>query len=106
LYQNAGLAVLSLTGTAANNALLEALACGLPIVATDLPATREYTTPGGARYSRRSDPEHLAHTIIETMDDAGGRVAMGRVNRTRAELYSWEAVASQTMDVYQRIMAF
>jgi glycosyltransferase involved in cell wall biosynthesis len=105
LYQQAGLAVLSLTGTAANNALLEALACGLPIVATDLPAIREYTTPEGARYVRHSDPDHLAQTIIDTIDDGRGRGLMSRANRSRAERYSWETVARQTMDVYQRIKA-
>jgi glycosyltransferase involved in cell wall biosynthesis len=46
LYRRCGVSVLALTDGYANNALLEAMACGAAIVATDLPATREYL--GGA----------------------------------------------------------
>src|SRR5262249_26574378 len=40
LYRNADALLLPLIDSTANNALLEGIACGLPVVVTDLPAVR------------------------------------------------------------------
>jgi glycosyltransferase involved in cell wall biosynthesis len=47
LYRNADVLLLPLTDSTANNALLEGMASGLPLVATDLPAVRAYLPEGG-----------------------------------------------------------
>lgn len=104
LYHQSSLAVLSLTGTAANNALLEALACGLPVVATDLPAIREYTTPEGCCYTRPGDAVDLAANLISVLEDQRARIAMGAANRAHAMRYAWETTAKQTMEVYDTVM--
>jgi glycosyltransferase involved in cell wall biosynthesis len=103
MYQNSILAVLALSGAAANNALLEAQASGLPIVATDLPAVREYTTEEGCRYVPRSDPGSLAATIDSVLHDADSLPGMGTANRVNAQKYSWESIGLKTMDVYRAI---
>lgn len=105
LYHQASVSVLSLSNAAANTAVLESLACGLPLAATDLPAIREYTTPDGARYVPPGDPEHLAETVVRLIDDSGTRMAMGRANRIHAERYGWPVIAQQTLDFYKRINA-
>lgn len=102
LYHRATVAALPLSGAAANNALLEAMACGLPIVATDLPAVREYTTSEGARYVPRSRPDLFADTIGAVLDAGEGELRrMGQANRRHAERFSWPTVARQTVAVYE-----
>ncbi len=104
MYQGASAAVLSLAGAAANNALLEAMACGLPIIATDLPAIREYTTSKGTRYVPLSDPILLAESIIDALSkDRETRARMGKENRSHAMRYAWPEIAQQTMRVYNSL---
>ena len=45
-YQRADLYVTVSESDGASVALLEAMACGLPVVATDIPANREWLTQG------------------------------------------------------------
>jgi glycosyltransferase involved in cell wall biosynthesis len=103
LYHRASASVLSLTGTAANNALLESMACGLPIIATDLPAIREYTPAAGCRYVPLGDPNRLADSIISLVDDSKAQEVMGNANLKCAQKYRWEDIAKQTMDVYRMV---
>lgn len=105
LYHLSRFSVMPLAGAAANTAVLESLACGLPLVITDLPATREYTTPKGARYVRHKDPEELAEAIIERLEDPEGTGRMRDANLELAKYYSWENVAERTMNAYRKINA-
>lgn len=50
LYNNSRLLFLPLKDSTANNSLLEALACGVPVVATDLPGIKDYTNSCIAHY--------------------------------------------------------
>lgn len=101
LYRQASASVLCLTGAAANNALLESLACGLPLVATDLPAVREYTPPEGCVYVPREDPACLASAVVSVLRDGRKAALMGRMNREWSARYDWTAIARRTMEVYR-----
>jgi glycosyltransferase involved in cell wall biosynthesis len=103
LYHQAAVSVLALSSTAANNALLESLACGLPVIATDLPAIREYTTSAGTIYVPKDDPETLAAEIMATVHDATKMQAMGSSNAQHVRKFAWESVAEQTRCVYDRV---
>jgi glycosyltransferase involved in cell wall biosynthesis len=77
---------------------LEALACGTPVVASDLPAHREVLgdqavlTPPG-------DPDALAAALAGVLDDPGGAPARG-ARRTRAAGFTWENCAQATLAAY------
>ncbi len=103
LYHRASVSVLSLTGTAANNAVLESMACGLPIIATDLPAIREYTPSEGCIYVPLANPNYLADSIVSLIDDTKTQRIMSEVNLKQVQKYRWEAIAKRTMVVYQSI---
>ena len=76
--------------------VLEALACGIPVVATDVGACRELLTgrlpedrelgPAGL-VTLPADPEGTAGAILRLLEDPGLRRAMGRAGRWRAEKY-------------------
>ena len=68
-----------------SNTILEAMATGLPVVATDVGGNGELVQPGvtGALVPAR-DPRAMAHAL-GTLLDEGVRTATGRAARVRAE---------------------
>ncbi len=104
LYHRTSIAVMSLTAAVANQGLLESMAVGLPLVATDLPSVREYTTAEGCRYVEAVNPEHLAETIISMLDDPVALARMGSVNREFVvRRFDWDVIARQMEAVYRTI---
>jgi glycosyltransferase involved in cell wall biosynthesis len=50
----------------------------------------------------REDPQHLAQTMIELLEDKQKCAAIGqRARQTIQEHFSWESVCAQTLQVYQ-----
>jgi hypothetical protein len=72
--------------------LVEAMACGAPVVASDIPALREV---GGdvARFVTPGDHEAVAAAIAEELNDVSGLAARGARGLTRARLFSWTQTA-------------
>jgi glycosyltransferase involved in cell wall biosynthesis len=66
--------------------LMEAMAVGVPVVATTVPGIPELITPGTGRLARPDDPAALAEAIRETLLAAPeARVAQARAARARIE---------------------
>jgi glycosyltransferase involved in cell wall biosynthesis len=94
LYQDSHALLLPLTASTANNALLEGLACGLPIVTTRLPAVEAYAPDPTALLVDDNDP-HLLLAALETIrDDEQRSATMARLARARAEELSWSRIAA------------
>jgi glycosyltransferase involved in cell wall biosynthesis len=77
---------------------LEALACGVPVVASDIPVLRE-VTGGLAQYVPVGDVDALAATLRITLeaDDASREE-----RRAWAAAFTWERCATQTLAAYRR----
>lgn len=66
--------------------VLESMACGLPIIASDLPANRQWITPGqGGWLVPARDEAALVQALITAHDQAEVRQSMGQCNRERIE---------------------
>lgn len=66
--------------------VLESMACGLPIIASDLPANRQWITPGqGGWLVPTRDETALLQALITALDQAEVRHSMGQSNRERIE---------------------
>jgi len=66
--------------------VLESMACGLPIIASDLPANRQWITPGqGGWLVPARDESALVQALITAHDQAEVRQSMGQCNRARIE---------------------
>jgi len=63
-------------------AVIEAMALGLPVVATDIAAHRETLGPSAGLVE--ATPEALAKRLDEVLTDGGVRARLGAENRTRA----------------------
>ena len=85
--------------------LLEAAACGLPIVTTDAPGCREVVRDGvnGLLVPVR-DAEALAAALKKLIDDPELRRSMGEQSRVLAETeFGLETVIAQTLAVYREV---
>jgi glycosyltransferase involved in cell wall biosynthesis len=105
LYQQADVLFLPLTASTANNALLEGLACGLPVVTTDLAAVRAYAGDDTGALVRDNDPDALAAALVARREDPARRIAEGARSRARAEALSWPASAAAHARLYRRLLA-
>jgi glycosyltransferase involved in cell wall biosynthesis len=101
-YQNSVVAALPVRRATANNALLEAMACGLPVVASDVDGIREYAGPDAAILTAPGDPESLAAAILQTVRDDRRRSVLSEAGRARAGQYDFRNVARRMTDVYAR----
>ena len=105
LYQRSDLFLFPLLDATGNCALKEAMACGLPVVVTDLPATREYVDAAAGVFVPRSDVAAFALAIIGLARDRERLERMRLDARRCAERFSMERVAAQTRAVYERVLA-
>jgi glycosyltransferase involved in cell wall biosynthesis len=82
-------------------AAVEAQACGTPVVASDHGGLRE-TVPleVGGRF-RVNDPNALAETVLRVLSMGEGRTALGERARQNASAYSWDRIASDSMEIYE-----
>jgi glycogen synthase len=84
-----------------SNSVLEAIASGLPIVATVTGGTEELVKDGeNGFFVKMESPEDLAEKIGKLASDPGLRSKMGAASRRRAESMSWKKVAEQYIAEY------
>lgn len=85
---------------------LEALASGLPVVATDAGGLAELVPDGGNRKVPPGDAAALARALDEVLALAPEeRAALGSRNRALAETYSWTAAVDRMEEVYMELTA-
>jgi glycosyltransferase involved in cell wall biosynthesis len=100
-YRRAWVVLLPLVDATANNALLESMACGVPVVVSDVGGIRDYAgLECGALCLPRDAQAHGAATI-ELLLDSPRRAAAGQAARTRAEICAWPIVRTQIRRILQ-----
>jgi glycosyltransferase-like protein len=86
--------------------VLEAMAAGLPVVASDIPVFREYLEHGrGALLVPARDAGALADAMLRLAGDAGLRSTLAATGPAVAGAYTWDACAAQHAAIYDRITA-
>lgn len=86
--------------------LLEALAAGTPIVASDLDAFRQVLDGGrGGVLVPRGDPGALAAALGTVLDDADQRHALAAAGARIVAAYDWPVVAARILTVYETVVA-
>ena len=86
-------------------AILEAMACGVPVVVSENCHFPEVAEAGAGRVVPL-DPQAIAAALLALTDDADHRRRMGDAGRQLVEArYTWDKVAGQSVAAYERAMA-
>lgn len=82
-----------------SNAIIEALACGLPVVVSDRPFNREFLTEDCAVFVDPENPADIARGILEVLCSEEKRSEMGKAARRLAEEFSLDARARRFLSL-------
>lgn len=102
-YRSASLLVSPATGSESFGIILvEAMATGTPVVASDIPGYRDVLGDAGAGVLvPPGDSEALAEEITRLLAEPEKRKAMREAAIARAAIFSWDRVARQVEEVYR-----
>jgi len=85
--------------------LLEAMACGTPMLVSDNLGFRSVIDGGEeALVIPPDDPRVWADTTIDLLCDPQRRAAMGRAGVAKAAGFAWPRIARQEFAVYERVL--
>jgi glycosyltransferase involved in cell wall biosynthesis len=82
--------------------LLEAMACGTPVIGTDVASIPEVIEDGVTGYLvPPNDPAALGQALIKLRDNPALAAEMGAAGRARVEQrFTWDAVVERCLEIY------
>jgi len=80
--------------------VLEAMACGVPLVVSDIPVLHE-VAGDAAIYVRPMDPAAIADGVLRVLEDQSLQERLRAKGLERARLFTWEAAAQALLRSYQ-----
>jgi glycosyltransferase involved in cell wall biosynthesis len=82
---------------------LEGMACGAPVIASNIPALGEVLGQAALFFDPlRSDD--LAQKILQLVNDEGMQRGLSLAGQARAAEFSWRSTAEQTLEVYRTVL--
>jgi glycosyltransferase involved in cell wall biosynthesis len=100
LYSSGHVFALSSISESQPLTVIEAMACGLPVVASDVGGVREILTDAGVLVPPR-DPEVLAEGLVSLLADPGRRRELSERSRLRAQQLSHTRMLDSYRDLYR-----
>jgi glycosyltransferase involved in cell wall biosynthesis len=104
-YKSADVCVFPSIYEAFGIVLLEAMACGKPVVASNVGGIPFVVEEGKTGLLFESgNVEDLADKIVTILKDEELREKMGEAGRERAKEFTWDKIAERTVEVYKEIL--
>jgi glycosyltransferase involved in cell wall biosynthesis len=86
--------------------VVEAMACGLPVVISDQVNIHTEVAEAGAGRITRCDANEVAHELIDLLNDPDQRSKMGMAGRHEARVrYSWSNIVNAFTQEYEAVIA-
>lgn len=104
-YQQSDVLFVPMVDAVANNAILEGIACGLPVVSTDLASIRTYVPGKEAMLIPGNAPELLAQALLKLYHHPEIRAEMALHARQRAIELSWSNIALEHEAMYSELIS-
>jgi glycosyltransferase involved in cell wall biosynthesis len=106
LYRQATVFVLASYSENFGNAVLEAMACGIPVIVTPEVGVANLVQASGAGIVADGSPEALASAISTLFGDRAAGLAMGERGRALVtSKYTWRSVAQAMEGLYDEVVA-
>ena len=102
LYNAAGLLVLPSFYEGFGLTVLEAMACGTPVVCSDRGSLPQ-VAGDAALFINPDDLDGLANAMERALEDESLRAQMRERGFANVKRFSWEKTAQQTLDIYRRL---
>lgn len=83
---------------------LEAMACGTPVVTSDVSSLPEIVGDAAITIDPHNAQE-LAEAILHVLEDPALRVGLHHKGVARAKMFSWEDTAKRTLQIYEEVVA-
>ena len=95
----------SLGGESFGMVLTRALACAVPVVASDIPGYRAVVDPGIGLLVPPGDHDALAAAVVDMLADEPLRQSRGIAGRELVQSrYAWERIAGQLLEIYEDVV--
>ncbi|UKM63653.1 glycosyltransferase family 4 protein [Flavobacteriaceae bacterium GSB9] len=99
-YQRATVLFLPLKDATACNAVLEGMACGLPVVTSNVGSVPEYLSGTGNVLCDNS-VESFVEALVALLKDEEKLTRLGKASREKVMCYDWQRVVKQIGDFYK-----
>ena len=103
LYRDNHIFVMSSAHEGMSNAMLEAMASGLPIITTRCEGVEELVVDNGL-VVEQANAEQIAKAVRELVDDRQAHKQMSIAARRQAEKFGWNKVALSYVEQYHKIL--
>jgi len=104
IYRNSDIFVSATMQEGMSNAMLEAMACGLPIITTPCEGLEELINENGI-IVKQANSTAIAEAVKSLADDEKLYNKMSAAAAEQAEKFTWQNVAKKYIDIYHRIAA-
>lgn len=104
-YQEADCFLMTIKDASANNAILEAMACGLPVVAERIGGIPEYVNEHCASLCTPKNAEEISMQVLRIARSKELQDKMGAESRSRALQLDWSKMAAQVEKIYSLLLS-
>ncbi len=105
LYRDAAVLLLPVKDCTACNSILEAMACGVPVVSTNVGGISMYVNDHAAALVEPGDSAGMAAAALEILNAPQRRWAMSQAAREKALEFDWARIAMQVRALYRHLLS-